>query len=119
MLEDVFTVRRQALERQNGAARVWWHYNRMTLVIMLSALATVALLLHVERHWRLQAEARVVSLADSRMADLACFSTPRSTSIIIAADSQAAATQALIDAGNSAVLVRENWRAAQQVWSRK
>lgn len=118
MLEDLPAVRRRALEYHNGRTATWWHYNRMTLVVAMSAAVALLVWLQVERHWRVRAEAQVQLLSGAHLGDLACFSVQRSTSIIIAADSQQAANQALIDAGNMAVLTRERWKLASGLWGK-
>lgn len=62
MLEEHFNRHCTELGRRYGRVRVWWRYNVMTIVVLVAAMATLGMWLHVERHWRQRAEARAVSV---------------------------------------------------------
>lgn len=58
MLEEQFNRHCTELSRRYGRLRVWWRYNFLTVVVLVSAMAAMGTWLHVERHWRVRAEAQ-------------------------------------------------------------
>lgn len=104
-------IRLQQVERMNGRLSVWWHYNRMTLVVLLSALAMQCWLLHIEREYRKQAQADAATLAHI---PLLCYGEERPTTFIIAGSSQQLVDDALRKAGYRIDQIRGDWFAAKE-----
>jgi predicted membrane protein len=115
MIERIEMIRWRQVERLNGRTATWWHYNRMTLVILLSAILALAVLLQTERYMRRQAEADARVLAVQPWA-LSCYSHDRATSLIIAGGSRKAVDEALMQAAIQADLVRGSWFDARNRW---
>jgi hypothetical protein len=111
MMIDQQVLRREHVERMNGRAATWWHYNRMTLAVLLSAVATLAILLSWSRQTndQLRQDNRLLGNAPS----MACYSEERATSLIIAGGSQRAVDDALRYAAEQTYDVRGAWHAAQ------
>lgn len=97
MLENVEMIRYRQIERMNGRVATWFHYNRLTLVILLSAIATLAWINHI--HQLNLAEARADNLVLALGPAMMCYSEERSTSLLIVGDNQRAVDNALRHAG--------------------
>jgi hypothetical protein len=113
MIEQMDMIRWRQVERLNGRARTWWHYNRMTLVVLLSAIVTLTVFLQTERRMRWEAEGDASILATQSW-PAACHAVERPTSIIIAGGSQEQVYDALMSASQQADNIRTAWYSAQK-----
>lgn len=113
MVENVQETRRKHVEKLNGWRSTWWHYNRMTLVITLTAIATLFWHLQVERVWRQRAEAELVR-TQATSANLSCYNHERATSLLIAGGSQRLVNDALIAAASQADTLRLEWLVREE-----
>jgi hypothetical protein len=119
---NIESIRYEQVERLNGSLRVWFHYNRMTLVVLLSAVLTLFVMLRIEQYQHRQARQDAATLA--RAPALLCYDQEKSTSVIIAGTSQRVVDRALRDAIDQTqevrgILIDAQQRASQWEYQRE
>lgn len=107
MNEDLYAARWSQVERLNGPVRTWWHYNRFTLAILLTAIAGLMAIVEIERGFRRKAEAEAIAVATAALKEsFLCYTHERSTSLLIAGGSHKQVYDALYAAEEQASGVR-------------